>query len=118
VIPVLAAALALAAGPSTDLRIEVWAEGRSGARTVHTLRCSPVGGTLPDRARACARLARLRAPFEPVPLEVACTQIYGGPEVAQVRGTFEGLRVAARFNRRNGCEIHRWDRVRFLLRAS
>jgi hypothetical protein len=44
-----------------------------------------------------------------------CTQIYGGPQEAVVRGTFRGRRVSIRFTRRNGCEIARWNRVAFLF---
>jgi hypothetical protein len=32
-----------------------------------------------------------------------------------VRGTVDGRAVAAGFSRSNGCEIHRWDSVRFLF---
>jgi hypothetical protein len=35
--------------------------------------------------------------------------------VGQVRGTFRGRRVRASFNRTNGCEIERWNRVAFLF---
>jgi hypothetical protein len=72
--------------------------------------------TLPGRALACAKLARIRTPFAPVPGGVACTQIYGGPQVARVTGTFRGRPVRATFNRRDGCEIARWDALRFLFR--
>jgi hypothetical protein len=44
-----------------------------------------------------------------------CTQIYGGPQEALVTGTFGGRRVWARFSRRNGCEIARWNRIAFLF---
>lgn len=54
-------------------------------------------------------------PFEPVSRFVACTQVYGGPQVAEVRGTFKGRRIDARFNRTNGCEIERWNRHSFLF---
>jgi hypothetical protein len=46
---------------------------------------------------------------------MACIEIYGGPQVAEVRGTFRGRQVAARFSREDGCQIERWDRVRFLF---
>jgi hypothetical protein len=101
---------------STSLQITVWpnGEGHAGKR-VWTLRCVPVGGTLPRRAAACRRLAPLRSPFAPTPKNVACTQIYGGPQEALVTGRFRGRPVHARFNRKDGCEIGRWDRVRFLF---
>ncbi|MGH2804072.1 MAG: SSI family serine proteinase inhibitor, partial [Thermoleophilaceae bacterium] len=53
--------------------------------------------------------------LRPVPRLRVCTSIYGGPAVARVTGTIAGERVDARFNRRDGCEIARWDRNRALL---
>jgi hypothetical protein len=105
---------ARAAAP-TALRVTVWPRGTARKHTSWTLRCRPPGGSLPQRARACRRLLRLKAPFRPVPHGVACTDIYGGPEVALVTGRFEGRRVRATFRRTNGCEIARWNRVRFLF---
>ena len=46
---------------------------------------------------------------------MACTQIYGGPASASVRGTLLGEQVDAQFKLTNGCEIERWDRNRVLL---
>jgi hypothetical protein len=101
--------------PETDLEISVWRAGSDGPVRIWTLEC-PGGGSLPNAAEACERLADLgEKAFAPVPDGVACTQIYGGPQVAEVRGTFEGDAVNARFNRTNGCEIERWDRVAFLF---
>jgi hypothetical protein len=101
---------------STSLQITVWpnGEGHPGKR-VWTLRCAPIGGTLLDRETACQRLGALKAPFAPTPKNVACTQIYGGPQEALVTGRFRGHSVRARFNRKDGCEIARWHRVRFLF---
>jgi hypothetical protein len=109
-------ALALAGSPSAQLTVTVWPAGRAHASRSWTLRCSPVGGTLPKRATACAGLARLGAGvFAPVPPATVCSQIYGGPQVGVVRGLFRGRRVWATFTRRNGCEIARWNRVAFLF---
>jgi hypothetical protein len=102
---------------STSLHISVSNTGDLMAKT-YTLRCNPAGGTLPQPARACRRLAQLQAPFAPTPKGTACTQIYGGPQIAFVRGRFRGRSVRAHFNRRNGCEIHRWNRVAFLFPAA
>jgi Subtilisin inhibitor-like len=100
----------------TELSITGWPEGREKGGAVRwTLRCSPAAGTLPRPARACTSLARVRDPFGPVPKGVACTEIYGGPQEALVRGTHEGRRVWTRFSRRDGCQIGRWNRVGFLL---
>ena len=124
-VAVLVAAFAACAGGSaatatarTDLTITVWGKGRPGANVARTLRCQPNGGTLPYRDTACRRLYAMTAPFRPVPEDAICTAIYGGPQEAHVRGTFRGRRVDAWFNRRNGCEIARWDRVAFLFRVT
>ncbi|MEP6893792.1 MAG: hypothetical protein ABI927_08445, partial [Gaiellaceae bacterium] len=66
--------------------------------------------------QACSRLlAAGRAIFAPTPRGIACTQIYGGTPEAFVTGTLRGVKVWARFRRRDGCEIARWNRVGFLL---
>jgi hypothetical protein len=105
----------IAAVVATALTIAV-SPGNGGATRHRTLHCGPAGGTLPRAADACTRLAKLRAPFAPVPTGMMCTQIYGGPQVARVKGTFRGHEVRATFNRRGGCEITRWNRVSFLFR--
>jgi Subtilisin inhibitor-like len=101
------------AGP-TQLEISISLGGNESPTRLWTLRC-PAGGTLPDPARACRRLDALDHPFAPVPKSAACTAIYGGPQIAEVRGTFRGRTINARFTRGNGCEIARWNRVRFLF---
>ena len=109
-------ALALGGSPSAQLTITVWPTGRAHAARVWTLRCGPAGGTLPARASACRQLGRFSGnPFAPVPPATVCSQIYGGPQVAVVRGRFRGRFVYATFTRRNGCETDRWNRVAFLF---
>lgn len=56
--------------------------------------------------------------FEPTAGNVACTQQYGGPEQATVKGTFKGEPVDAQFSRENGCEIARWEDATPLLEAA
>lgn len=101
---------------TTSLNITVWpnGQGEPGRRT-YTLRCAPLGGTLANRAAACSRLARMARPFAPTPRNVACTDIYGGPQEALVTGRLRGYSVRAGFSRTNGCEISRWNRVSFLF---
>ena len=113
----LVAAAGLAAAPApTELRITVWPEGPRGDGVhVWRLRCGPSGGTLPRAAAACRRLSALERPFAPVPKDVVCTQVFGGPQVARVTGTFERRRVWVTFKRSDGCEIARWNRHRFLF---
>jgi hypothetical protein len=97
----------------TTLKVSYWENpARSSTRDVWTLRCAPAGGTLPRPALACRRLEALGAKlFAPVPRGAVCTQVYGGPQVARVIGSVDGKRVWAKFSRRNGCQIDRWDRL-------
>jgi len=108
-------ALLALATVTASLHVTVWPDGPNGTSIHWTLRCNPAGGTLPHRAAACRKLGKIAHPFAPVPPETACTDIYGGPQEALVTGRFRSVRIRARFNRRNGCEIERWNRVRFLL---
>ena len=91
---------------------------RPDERIRWTLRCAPAGGTHPRAAATCTGLARLgwRA-FRPVPRNTACTDIFGGPQLAIVSGRVAGRRVWARLSRRDGCQIERWERVPSLLPA-
>ena len=101
---------------STSLNITVWPDGpgKPGKKT-YTLRCAPAAGTLPHRVAACSKLASLAHPFASTRKDVVCTDIYGGPAEARVTGRLRGYSVSAHFNRQNGCEIARWNRVRFLF---
>jgi hypothetical protein len=100
--------------PRTELEITVWPQARR-ARPLRrwTLRCDPVGGSLPDARNSFSRLTA--DALRPLAPGTVCTQIYGGPQTARVRGHVGGAPVNARFSRTNGCEIHRWDNVRFLF---
>lgn len=99
--------------PSTELTITVQPQGRGGPTRTWTLRCDPPGGSLPSAAAACERLSA--EALRPIPPDTICTQIYGGPQTARVRGRLEGRPIDARFGRSNGCEIHSWNRVKFLF---
>jgi hypothetical protein len=115
---VLASAAGGASSGPTTLVIRVYPDGPAKKATsrIWTLLCGPARGSLPNATVACTRLLTLRAPFAQTPPGTACTQIYGGPALAYVVGTFRGHPVERWFKRKNGCEIARWDRVRFLFR--
>jgi Subtilisin inhibitor-like len=100
--------------PTADLQISVSIRNSEAPSKVWTLHCPP-GGTLPDAAAACDKLGQIDDPFAPVPEGTACTQIFGGPEIAAVSGTFNEKRVDTEFSRGNGCELERWKRVGFLF---
>ena len=96
---------------TADLTIVVDATGE-GATQTFTLTCSPDGGNHPDPAAACAALAQAGVEaFAPTPRGVACTEQWGGPQVATVQGTVDGEQISARFDRTDGCQISRWDRL-------
>ncbi len=103
------------AASGTSLTVITWPQGPPAPRVVKTLRCDPAGGTLPRAAAACRQLAALDDPFTPVSPGSVCTQIYGGPREALVVGRHAGGRVWTRFNRRDGCQIARWNEHRFLF---
>ena len=127
VLAVLVAALAVtgcggkSAAPSDDTRrnasleISISNGGKDTLTKVWTLNCPAADGTLPDAEQACRNLERLDDPFGPVPKTIACTEVYGGPQVAEVHGTFRDKPVNTDFRRTNGCEIARWNRVLFLF---
>lgn len=111
-------ALALAACGDTDTDTDtVAARGTSlvveqdGRRM--TLTCDPPGGDHPRPEAACAALSEQA--LAPLPSDVACTQVYGGPETATVRGTYRGAPVDLALSRTDGCRIAQWDRLGPLL---
>jgi hypothetical protein len=97
-----------------DLKVTVDRDGSGAAQPRTTrVRCDPASD-----AQECAALADMKASaFEPTPPTMACTEVYGGPQVATVEGRLRGKRVSARFSRTNGCEIARWNETAKLLEA-
>ncbi len=102
----------------TRLVIELWPTGQdTGAPVRAELTCDPPGGDLPDPAGACRTLADQREALAQPSADVACTEIYGGPETATISGTLDGQAVEVLLSRSNGCEIDRWERLRPVLPA-
>jgi hypothetical protein len=96
---------------SDELTVVLDADGPGGepSRTA-TLSC-------PGADRGCAQLHAISAgDFEPVAPGTACTEIYGGPDVAEISGTIDGEPVATEVTRADGCQIERFDRFAPLLR--
>ncbi|MBX7552817.1 SSI family serine proteinase inhibitor [Streptomyces sp. NPDC004232] len=106
------------AGDHLTVAVQHAGSGKDGA---YELFCHPDGGTHPDPAGACRALDGTtqwgRDLFAPVPPDSVCTMIYGGPATAHVTGTWAGRPVDAVYDRSNGCEIGRWDRMVPLLPA-
>ena len=100
--------------PATQLVVEVRADAVVAATRL-SLVCDPPSGDHPDPPAACADLAREQQPFAPLPTDQACTEIYGGPQTATVRGTYRGEPVRLDLARTDGCRIAQWDRLGALL---
>ncbi|MFF1403153.1 SSI family serine proteinase inhibitor [Streptomyces sp. NPDC058294] len=90
--------------------------GRDGTYQVS---CHPDAGRHPDVAGACrvldTRTRWGRDPFAPVDPGAVCTPLYGGPATAHVTGVWAGRPVDASYDRGDGCQIRRWDRMVPLL---
>ncbi|MGW0855684.1 SSI family serine proteinase inhibitor [Streptomyces sp. NPDC002690] len=97
----------------------------------YELTCAPAAGTRsgtrgggdhPDAQAACDRLAQAEEAgedlFRPVDKNAMCTQMYGGPATARITGTWRGRPVDTTVNRKNGCEIARWNALSPLLPAT
>jgi hypothetical protein len=99
-------------GDVTKLTVRVDGDGRGPTKERKLeLTCAKA-----DESDACAAASKLTAAdLAATPADTACTQIYGGPETASIKGTLNGEQVDATFKRTDGCEIKRWDTVSPLL---
>jgi hypothetical protein len=94
-----------ASAPATELTVTVWPKGPDGPMRERRVEC--------PGAAVCRELSP--ASFAPIPRNMACTAIYGGPSVARVTGTLRGEPLDERFSLEDGCQIDRWERNRALL---
>jgi hypothetical protein len=105
-----------ASAPSlADLTVTVDPDGK-GAKEAKTaaVQCASA-----DDSDVCKAVDGMKpAVFAPVAGDTACTQQYGGPETATVKGTLHGETIDAKFSRVNGCEISRWQEAAPLLEAA
>jgi len=93
--------------------VEVTLDPGDGPSRSVTLRCD---GEADDEA--CRVLDDLDEDvLDPVPPGRSCTSQFGGPETVTVRGTLRGETVDVRFDRTDGCEIARYERIEPLLSA-
>jgi hypothetical protein len=82
----------------------------SGRPRTYSLACAP-GRTAERDADSCRHLQEIGGPVPAVPEGQACSMIYGGPQTAQVHGTWQGRPVSESYRRTNGCEVDRWSRM-------
>jgi hypothetical protein len=105
---------AAAPGPEgASLSVTVQTRGPDGPAKRTRIVCERLG----EGSAQCRRLGELTAEqLAPVPPDIACAEIYGGPAHARVTGVLRGERVDARFNRTDACEIKRWNENAALLK--
>jgi uncharacterized protein YceK len=100
-------------GQLASLTVTVDNDGAKGSEQPKELK---LDCAKPTDSQACGAAAGVSAAdLKPTGGDIACTQIYGGPEEATIKGTIRGETVDATFKRTDGCEISRWDRVKALL---
>ncbi|NLU70320.1 hypothetical protein HCC30_24135 [Streptomyces sp. HNM0574] len=102
-----------------SLTVTVSKTGQAADQRTYRLKCHPVGGNHPNAQGACDQLDENtewgKDAFAATPKNQKCTMIHGGPETAHVEGTWQGRPVDADFERSNGCEIARWDKLSEVL---
>lgn len=69
------------------------------------------------QANACAVLGD-RTVLEGPPPRTPCSQLYGGPQTATLRGQVDGRRIDVALNRSDGCQIARWRLAQPLLKLA
>ncbi|MCS3493438.1 hypothetical protein M2368_002450 [Arthrobacter sp. JUb119] len=112
-------ATSIGQGPQTQLEITIRDDG-SEISQQYSLECTgeqaAESSTLPNASKACLQLELEPGAIagEVDPQEI-CTEIYGGPQRAEISGTLHGETVNTSFSRHNGCAIDRWDAASFLL---
>jgi hypothetical protein len=100
-------------GTLAKLVVTVDDDGARGAQQPRELKLDCAA---PTDSQACGAAAGVsEADLEKTAGDTACTQIFGGPEEATIKGEIRGNPVDATFKRSDGCEITRWDRVKALL---
>ena len=81
---------------------------KAGGPVVRSVRVDCDG---PPLAAACARLAAAPGLLKPISAAERCTEIYGGPAVARIAGSFGGEPVDLTVTRADGCNVERWARL-------
>ena len=113
-----------AAGALRDVTLRMEVTAPDGTRSTARLTCrgttARARGYLRNRPQAACRTARRNAGFlASLPArDRICTDVYGGPETARIRGTIGARAIDRRFSRRDGCEIADWKRAGNLLPPS
>ncbi len=110
-----------AATPKPSVSLRITASDGDGRASPARLTCRGDVATSTGYLRyrpvtACRQARKIAAFLASRPITTRpCTQEYGGPQTARVRGTIGSRSIDRRFARRNGCEIADWARAGALL---
>ncbi|MFL5820200.1 MAG: hypothetical protein ACJ76S_05900 [Solirubrobacteraceae bacterium] len=118
--PCVPASVTTAPPPSVALSITYTAGSSVHAGATLTCRSglARATGFLVHRSTAllCRRARVMRLFLASAPARGRlCSQIYGGPDRALIRGTIGTDSIRRRFGRADGCQIADWTRARLLL---
>jgi hypothetical protein len=108
-------------GSQPKARADLTVEGVAATPFSATLRCGDgksraTGSLAGHAAELCRHLATSPDVFDGIgDADRQCTQIYGGPEHARIRGSLDGHRVDIEVSRNDGCGIGDWKRLEWLL---
>lgn len=109
----------LGAGPYPVATLDVTITHPDADDVAYTIACLGDTATITgevdlDESLACTDLAddavRVRL-VDGVAEDQICTEIYGGPDVANIVGTYDGESVDTSIDRTNGCGIADWDQL-------
>lgn len=106
-----------------DLEITVGVADDPFAGGQALLECGPdrsagvlwLDGVAADAACEALQDPAVVAALDAPPADQVCAEVFGGPEVATIVGTVEGLQVDAVLDRADACAIERWDLLQPLL---
>jgi hypothetical protein len=110
-----------AAAPKPNVSLRIAANDGSGRASPARLTCRGDVATSTGYLRyrpvtACRHARKIAAFLAARPITTRpCTQEYGGPQTARVRGSIGSRSIDRRFARRNGCEIADWARAGTLV---
>lgn len=119
--PATSAPTAAATYSSSAVALHIEVRPRPGSVKRASLRCTAMrvrarGFLTADPRRLCRRARRVAGFLaRPARRGGVCTEVFGGPETAWIRGTIGNRRIDRRFSQADGCEIADWNRVAELL---
>jgi hypothetical protein len=109
----------LGAGPYPVATLDVTVTHPDADDLAYTISClgdtaTLIGDAPIDAEQACTALTETEVRSRLVDgasIDRMCTEIYGGPDVATIVGTFDDDVVDTTADRANGCGIDEWDRL-------